>query len=111
MFKIEVMCEDKHLSTVLRLLAGKTYTPTVIPVANAKAKGGKIVEAGQGEPLYVQWIAYITEQKLTTFTKQQLIAWLTARGSTATSAGYVLKTLQVNKQIKRGKIRGQWSVV
>ena len=111
MFKIEVMCEDKHLAAVLRLLAGKTYTPEVTPVMNAKAKGGKVVQAGEDAPLYVLWSTHLSQQKLTTFTKSQLIKWLEVRGNPATSAGYILKTLQASKSIKRGKERGHWSVV
>lgn len=105
MFKLEFLCEDKHLAAVLVAIAGKTYEPKIVPVINAKVTKGKVAQVTEGA-VGDLFISHLNGMKKSKFTVKELRDWLTAQGRSATSYGYVLKNLGA----KATKIRGEYEV-
>lgn len=52
MFKLEGFCDDKHAVAIMKSVAGLHIMDfKMVPVANAKAKNGKVVAETSGAPL------------------------------------------------------------
>jgi hypothetical protein len=98
-FKFEVLCEDRHLAKVLRLLAGsgvQVGSPIPIVMAGSIVKGNGVLN-GAG---YVVWQGVLAD-KLTEVRPKQMSAYLKAAGLSPTSYSYAIKNLTKHRCIKR----------
>ena len=93
MFRVEFFVDDKRLAVALRNLAGVAMgSPSVVPVVNAVARGGKVTANGAGDlpDLFTQ---YLKTNKLTQLTPSQMKDFSREIGRSASSSTYIAKQL------------------
>lgn len=103
MFRIECFVDDKHVADVIRALTGKAIgQPTIQPVANAQAKGGKIVTDGLSLcETFVKALAKAAAVGLKETTMAKIKEFLRDQNAKESSAGYLVKCAERAGALKR----------
>lgn len=102
MFRIEVFVDDKHVTKVLRAVAGVARgQPSVIPVANVADGKGKPKAATDGS-LFTMFERYIrTRPPKTTLSPADVRQWLAAHGGSQGSVFYITSMAMKRRLLRR----------
>lgn len=113
MFRIVCFVDDKHLSKVLRNLAGQVINmEPPQPVDNVKVQKGKLVQAAESGNLIDKVAAALAKYPAKTTIESSLIKELiVAHGAQASSLHYVAKNLVKAKVLKKSKKQGEYLVI
>ena len=105
MFRIVCFVEDKKLSDVMHVLAGKVITMDVPqPVVNASATGGKVTADSSGGTMSEMFIAHCVKKKIKEVQPKDVRAFLESVGRSPASCQHVLKqAVEHGKLKKRGR--------
>jgi hypothetical protein len=99
--RIEFFCDDRHVGSALRALAGIAVgQPKATPIVNAEAKNGRLTQATNGE-LLAMFSAYLKKHKLTDINAAGLRAFLTSIGRAPSSYGYLLAKARAARILKK----------
>lgn len=90
MFKIECVCEDKNLPTILHALAGKALDVKAVPMTNAVASNGALTARTSGgvQDLFAQWLH---DKKLTVVSARDIKQFQSDLGRNPSGYNYVVQ--------------------
>ena len=93
--RVEIFCEDKHVGTIQRMLAGVgVLSVTSHPVTNAKLQGGKIVAGSSGNAMEM-FTAWAKQKKLKAVTNADVREFMKYAGRSESSFGnFVVRAVQ-----------------
>lgn len=108
MFKVELLCEDKNLAKLLRLLAGAgAMNVSSVPVIEGLAAGPRLNGLNAAGSAVLRGMM---ADKLTVITPKEAAEYLKSAGLSRGSATYALNNLIAAKQMKR-KEKGKYEIV
>ena len=117
MFKIECYCDDKHVATILRSLAGIAMQVQAVPVLNAMADkaNGKIKAQYTGDELGKMLVARLHKKGMRTFHASDVKEFFREVGHPLSSYSHFLNRMRDQGMLKSTKSKEKmgfdWHIV
>lgn len=99
MFKIDFFVDDKNVARVMHALNGVALELSVVPVANAKSRGGKVKAVTSGDSIEM-FLAWIDKHDIAKITPSVIQDFMESLGRQRTSYSAFL-----GKAIKAGVVK------
>ena len=101
MFRIEFMCEDRHLPPILHALSGRALNLNAIPVVNAEPTKQGSVKARTTGDIVDLLVKYIKDNKIQQLSSKDIKNFATKNGKSPDSYSYIVRQATNAGLIKR----------